>query len=98
MHSVNQIDTLKSTLRNNRLGTNGQLLRRLEDEAHTAVELILHADENLCRTQQHGGMGVMSAGVHETRIFGLEGHIGFSVMERASISARSAMRFQDRHP
>lgn len=44
-------------------------LRRLEDEAHGAVETALPG-QKLGRTKQHRRVAVMAAGMHETGIAG----------------------------
>lgn len=47
-------------------------LGRLEDEAHGAVETALTCQQ-LCRAEQHGGVAVMAAGMHDARIAGSVG-------------------------
>lgn len=47
----------------------------LEDELHRALEFALMRLEQLCRTQQHRGMHIVSAGVHAA-VFRTERQVG----------------------
>ena len=48
-------------------------LMTLENDPDAAAQLIPHAPENPGGFQHHGGMGIVTAGVHDTGIYGFIG-------------------------
>ena len=52
------------------------LFTGLEHELDPALDLVLVVHEQLCRTQQHGSMGIMSAGMHPARTLAGKGFAG----------------------
>ena len=52
-------------------------LAGLENQHHSASELVLHRFEGFGRAEKHSGMGIVAAGMHLTFGFGFERQVGF---------------------
>jgi hypothetical protein len=64
MHSIDFVNAAQDALVNHQLGAAGVLLLTgLENEFYLPFELALQHGHELCRTQQHCHVGVVSAGM-----------------------------------
>ena len=63
-HGSIGLGVFQNTVRNHFLRTAENLFCRLKHEFDRALQLILTGFENLGRTEQHGGVQIVSAGVH----------------------------------
>ena len=80
VHAVNGVHVFQDSGGHHFLGTSGRgLLGVLEDELHAAVESVLELGQCLGGTEQHGGVGVVTARVHHTVNGGLEVVVGLLV-------------------
>ena len=69
MRADQVIHTVKMPVINDGFRTADALFRRLEDQFHGSVELILNRHQDFRHTETDGGMSVMSAGMHEAFIY-----------------------------
>lgn len=65
MESQHGVYALQNILGNDGGGPVVQLLRWFKEQPHIAVELLPHICKDPGCAQQHGGVGVMAAGVHD---------------------------------
>ena len=98
-HVVQAIDLLDAPARHQAVVDHGlaagaAFLGRLEDHHRRAVE-IAGLGEIFRRAQQHGGVAVMAAGVHQAGRLGGVGHADVSSIGSASMSARSPITLSD---
>ena len=52
------------------------LLRRLEQQLHATVKGVAKINQHLCDAQQHGGVGIVAAGMHDAGILRGKGQVG----------------------
>ena len=69
-HSVIGLGIFQAAVLDHGAGAGQCLLARLEHQDHKALELLFMGFQQFGCTQQHGGMGVMTAGVHFPRALG----------------------------
>ena len=70
MRPVNRIGSIDRSFPNRPLGTAGSLFRGLKKQADSTLQFVPHFIEDLCRSQLHGNMAVMSAGMHNAVMSG----------------------------
>ena len=72
------------------LGTGTHFLGGLEEEPDGAAEVGFFCGEDLGRSQQAGGVGVVAAGVHDAHVLGLVlGHMGLGDGQRVDVGAEN---------
>ena len=75
-HSVVGLGIFQTAVLDHGTGAGQSFLTRLEHQDHKALEFLFMGFQQFGRTQQHGGMGVMAAGVHFSRALGGIGQAG----------------------
>lgn len=76
MDAEDEVHTVQTVLLDYSLGASADLLRGLEQQLDSTAQLILDLHQHLGSAHQHGGMGIMSAGMHESVILGGKGKPG----------------------
>ena len=69
MRADQVIHTVKMSVINDGFRAADTLFRRLEDQFHGSMELILNRHQDFRHTKTNGGMSIMSAGMHEAFIY-----------------------------
>ena len=69
----NGIHAIKDTRFNIVFRTVAGLLRSLENQFDVALQFVFRLHQHLCRTEKHGDMAVMAAGMHDALISACKG-------------------------
>ena len=69
MRADQVIHTVKMSVINDGFRAADTLFRRLEDQFHGSMELILNRHQDFRHTKTNGSMSIMSAGMHEAFIY-----------------------------
>mmetsp|Transcript_16170 Transcript_16170/g.40266 ORF Transcript_16170/g.40266 Transcript_16170/m.40266 type:complete len:436 (-) Transcript_16170:89-1396(-) len=93
VHTKHRLHSLQRAFLNHVLPARPKLLIRLEHQPHGALQLRLHTLEQLGRTQQHGGVAIVTASMHPSLVLATEGHEAFRLLDGQGVNVRTQSHY-----